>query len=205
MLIDLKYLKKKYNLKIKGIIHVGAHTGEEHKIYRQLGIKKVVWIEAIDELAEKLFDKFLKDKNNQVICATISDKNGHSIFRTTNNLASSSLLDLGTHIKHHPHIHNIDKSVVEVITLDKLIKQNSIKISDYNMLNLDIQGTELMALKGMTKNLKHIKYIYTEVNMEEVYKGCCLMKEIDEYLTDFERVETKITKYCWGDALYCRK
>ena len=184
---------------------MGAHTGEERKVYRELGIKKVIWIEAIEELAEKLFDKLKQNENTIVICAAVSDKNGHSIFHVTNNLASSSLLELLTHLKHHPKIHNIDKSIIETITLDKLIKQNSIKITDYDMLNLDIQGAELMALKGMSKNLKHIKYIYTEVNTEEVYQGCCLMEEIDEYLTGFERKDTHITKYCWGDALYLRK
>jgi len=205
MLIDLKYLKKKYNLKIKGIIHVGAHTGEEYSIYRELGIKKIVWIEAIKELAYGLAEKLEIDNNSIVIWATISDKNGYYAFHITNNLASSSLLKLGTHLKHHPHIHNSNSTIVETYKLDSIIEVSSIKINNYNMLNLDIQGTELMALKGMGKNLKHIKYIYTEVNTEEVYKGCCLMKEIDEYLTDFKRVETKITKYCWGDALYCRK
>lgn len=205
MLIDLKYLKNKYKLKIKGIIHVGAHMGEERKVYNELGIKKVVWIEAIEALAHKLFEKLKQSEDHIVIWDVISDKNGHAMFHVTNNFASSSLLDLGTHVKHHPNIYNIRKSIVKVITLDKLIKQNSIKINDYNMLNLDIQGAELMALKGMAKKLKHIKYIYTEVNTEKVYKGCCLMKEIDAYLTDFNRVETKITKYCWGDALYIRK
>ena len=205
MLIDLKYLKDKYKLKIKGIIHVGAHTGEEYSIYRKLGIKKVVWIEALMSLAILLKGKFKKDKNNKVIWTTISNKDGYADFYVTNNLASSSLFKLGTHQQHHPKIHYTDTKKVKTYTLDSLIEQYPIKITDYNMLNLDIQGAELMALQGMSKKLRHIKYIYTEVNTEKVYKKCCLMKEIDAYLTDFERVETKITKHGWGDALYIRK
>ncbi len=205
MLIDLKELCKKHNFIPRGVIHVGAHTGEERKVYNELGIKKVIWIEALIGLAYNLMEKFVNNDDYTVIHAVVSDKDTYSMFHTTNNFASSSLLELGTHLKHHPKIHNIDKGCVRVITMDQLIKKYSIKITDYDMLNLDIQGAELMALKGMSKNLKHIKYIYTEVNTEEVYKGCCLMEEIDEYLTGFERKDTDITKYCWGDALYLRK
>jgi hypothetical protein len=32
MLLDFNYLKNKYNLKINGILHIGAHFGEEFKI-----------------------------------------------------------------------------------------------------------------------------------------------------------------------------
>ena len=46
--------------------------------------------------------------------------------------------------------------------------------------------------------------IYTEVNTKYIYENCALMTEIDEYLGtfNFHRVETKMTKHGWGDALY---
>jgi hypothetical protein len=53
--------------------------------------------------------------------------------------------------------------------------------------------------------LKGIDYIYTEVNETDIYKDCALIGEIDEYLSDFERVETAMTEFKWGDALYRRK
>jgi hypothetical protein len=78
----------------------------------------------------------------------------------------------------------------------------------FNFINLDIQGAELKALKGMEEYLHQIDYIYTEVNSDYVYEGCALIGEIDEYLQKFGliRVETKwCGDYKWGDALYIRQ
>ena len=79
---------------------------------------------------------------------------------------------------------------------------------DYNFLNLDIQGAELKALKGMEEYLDKVDYIYTEVNEDYVYKGCALVSELDEFLGKygFTRVETSWAGNCkWGDAFYIKK
>ena len=80
--------------------------------------------------------------------------------------------------------------------MDTLIELNHIPIEKLNFVNLDIQGVELRALKSMEKYLQYVKYIYTEVNTEQVYKGCNLIGEIDEYLKrfGFVRVAQKIYK-----------
>ena len=57
----------------------------------------------------------------------------------------------------------------------------------------------------MSNYLDMIDYLYLEVNIEEVYKDCALLPELDEFLVDFERVETKMTPYGWGDCLMVRK
>ena len=72
---------------------------------------------------------------------------------------------------------------------------------------MDIQGAELLALNGFKEGLKNINYIYLEVNEVEIYKGCPLIGDIDEFLEDlgFERKETHITVQEWGDAFYIHK
>ena len=37
MILDLPKLKTKYDLQISGVIHVGAHYGEEYEYYKKLG------------------------------------------------------------------------------------------------------------------------------------------------------------------------
>ena len=49
MLIDFNYIKDKYNLDITGIVHVGAHYGEEIPSYLEQGIKKIVCFEPLIE------------------------------------------------------------------------------------------------------------------------------------------------------------
>ena len=66
------------------------------------------------------------------------------------------------------------------------IFQNNLSIKNYNFINIDIQGYELEALKGMPNQLKIAEYIYLEVNFEEVYLGCSQIKDIDKFLLKFD-------------------
>ena len=36
---------KKYKVPLNGVIHVGAHRGEEVSYYEGLGAKKIIWVE----------------------------------------------------------------------------------------------------------------------------------------------------------------
>ena len=85
--------------------------------------------------------------------------------------------------------------------------QDKIPKNFANFLNIDIQGAELLALKGMGNIINYFNYVYLEVNQEYVYKNCALVNEIDKYLSkyNFVRVETSWTKAQWGDALYIKK
>jgi hypothetical protein len=113
---------------------------------------------------------------------------------------SNSLLKPKKHLEYYPSIAFEETEVVLVNRLDDF------KITDCNLLVMDVQGAELLVLKGATETLKYIDYIYTEVNIQEMYEGCALMGDLDNYLKDFTRVETKLTrKRSWGDALYIKK
>ena len=50
MLLDLKKIKEKYDLNIKGVIHIGAHFGQEFKVYDELGIKNVLFFEPLPNI-----------------------------------------------------------------------------------------------------------------------------------------------------------
>lgn len=189
---------------ITGIIHIGAHECEEQLAYDNIGISqdKVIWIEAMkDKVATYKAQGF---NIYQLAVFDIDDKIVN--FNITNNGQSSSLLELGTHLQHHPHVHVVNTELVKTTRMDTFIEQNNIDIHQYNFLNLDIQGIELRALKSFGKYIDFVDYIYTEVNTEEVYKKCDLLTDIDSFLREhnFVRVMIKLTEYNWGDALYKR-
>ena len=65
----------------------------------------------------------------------------------------------------------------------------------------------MKALKSMGDLLNNFDYLYLEVNKEYVYKNCCLVGELDKYLSkfNFKRIETKwCSNFGWGDALYIK-
>jgi FkbM family methyltransferase len=138
----------------------------------------------------------------------ISDNDGKEYdFIITNNNQSSSILELDEHLIEHPGIHETKRYKKSTITVETLLKNFNIDITEFEFVNIDIQGAELLALKGMKKILRFAKYLYLEVNIKHLYENCPLIDDLDSFLFDygFERKETSITIYGWGDALYVKK
>ena len=206
MLITLNEIYQKYPLHVKGLLHIGAHECEELSAYMKKGISpdRIYWIDALQDKVNKMRNMGIPNVYN----AVIDEENDKEIvFKVTNNGQSSSILDFGSHSTHHPHVRVTNTFKEKTIRLDTFIEKNHIPIQNINMLNLDIQGVELRALRSMEKYLKHIDYIYTEVNTEFVYKDCGLLPEIDEYLKlhGFTRKCVRMAgNYGWGDAFYMR-
>lgn len=200
MLINLNDLVKKYNLNLKGILHIGAHLCEEIVKYDlYLPRNMVVWVEAN---IVKINQSKQMHPNIFIEHAVVSDTREQVDFYISNNGESSSFLKLGTHKYYYPGITYIGEFRAETVPITDIIE----KYPDipFNFVNLDIQGAELKALKGFGDYLSKIDYIYSEVNEEYVYEGCGLIGEIDDYLQQwgFVRVETSMTSHKWGDAFY---
>jgi FkbM family methyltransferase len=207
MLIPYKTLLEKYNIQPTGVIHIGAHWGEEAEDYYTNGVKKTIWIEANPECFEKLTQ--IPFENCSFFNYCLSDKDYEEVtFNVSNNEGqSSSILELEYHKIAHKEVEYINSFQVKTITLDTLIKIDEVDLSEYDFLNADIQGAELLMLKGAKETLNHIKYIYIEVNEKELYKDCALIGEIDEFLSqyNFKRVETEWAgNFGWGDAFYVK-
>lgn len=203
MLIDFRKLFPKYGIKPKGVLHVGANVGEEAPVYDELGIKDVVWIEANPDLIPKLQSNVYK-YGHCIFNYCISDTTGDDVvFHISNNGSqSSSILELGTHLIQHPEVHYVTDMTLKTARIDSL----PIGWGQLDFLNIDLQGAELKALRGMGDFLRQFKWAYLEVNQAEVYKGCPQVNDIDIFLNGFGfmRVETKWVGN-WGDALYIRK
>jgi len=190
---------------LSGVLHIGAHGCEEASAYQNLGIveKRVIWIDALQNKVDEAVSRGVPN----VFKAVISDKDGEEVtFNRTNNDASSSILELGTHATHYTWIVVTDRIIMKTITIDTFMKEKELDPTLYDLWNFDIQGAELKALKGGEAALQHAKALYLEVNTEEVYKGCAQMGEIDIYLAQFgfKRVITRLEAEGWGDALYIK-
>ena len=193
------------NISITGIFHVGAHECEELLFYNSFGVKNedIVWIDAVESKVTDATNRGIVNVYN----ALITDKDDEDVqFNISNNIQSSSILEFGTHSEEHPWVVYTDKVLKKSITVDTFFEKNDLDASKYNFWNFDIQGAELIALKGATKSLQYAKALYLEVNEKELYKGCALIDEIDDFLSkhNFKRVLTKITQHGWGDALYLK-
>jgi FkbM family methyltransferase len=201
---EVLQILKKYNININGVLHIGAHECEELTFYKKfVDSDNVIWIDGNKIKVNQSLQRGIKN----VYYAVVSDTDDSEVeFHITNNGQSSSILDFGSHSHHHPHVHFIETQKHKTTTIDTFYERNNLDMSKYDFWNFDIQGAELMAIKGANKAIQFAKVLYLEVNSEEVYKGCALIGELDDYLAKhgFKRVLTKMTQYGWGDAVYVK-
>lgn len=202
---DIIQLLRRFNIVINGAFHIGAHDCEELDFYHNLGLtnNQVVWIDAI----ESKVNEAKKRNIPNVYQAVITEQDDTVVtFHISNNIQSSSVLALGTHLQEHPGVYYTTDVQLKSITVDTFFEKNGLDASQYPFWNFDIQGAELLALKGATKSLQYAKAIYLEVNEKELYQNCGLIGEIDKYMAEYNfiRVLTDITCHGWGDALYIR-
>jgi FkbM family methyltransferase len=204
VLLDLKKLMSVYGLAPTGVLHLGAHRGEEAAIYSACGIRRVVWVEGNPELLPEL-RAAVEPYGHRVLQGLLGERSGEpTAFFVTNNGQSSSVLPLGTHLTSHPEVHVTHTLQLVTTTVDQLAADNG--FDGLDLLNVDLQGAELQALRGSTTTLQEMKYVYTEVNRDAVYEGAALIGELDAFLAErgFTRMVTRWTTAQWGDALYVR-
>jgi FkbM family methyltransferase len=199
VLIPVKVLKRFWGVNPRTVVHVGAHNAEELDDYKSAGWGSVIWIEAQPQKAADLVRRI--PANHSLIEAAVWDISGIDLnLNIMTNTESTSLLNLGTHSSEHPTVHLSHKIPIKTKTLAELLSGKPAP----ELVALDIQGVELRALKGYGSKISEVKWIYCEVNKAQLYEDCCLISEIDEYLSHFGfmRSATRWTTHNWGDALY---
>jgi FkbM family methyltransferase len=195
---DIVAILQKYNIKINGALHIGAHECEELSFYSKLGLdpQQVIWIDALEKKVQECKSKNIPN----VFHSVISDNPDKIItFNETNNGR--------THLTEHPHIYVTQTHSMKTTTVDNFMHKNNFNPQSYNFWNLDIQGAEYKALLGGLNSLLFADVLYLEINEAELYKNCMLLPELDSFLNmrGFGRILTNMTQHHWGDAMYIKK
>lgn len=208
MLIPFDTLVRKHGVQFKDVLHLGANTGQEASEYARHSAERVFWVEAIPEVFQALQRHLRGFANQTALNACVSDKLGESVlFHVSNNQAqSSSFLELGTHKQEHPTVHYTRDIEMLTTTVESLLVFHEIKLQPGAFLNADLQGAELLALRGMENIMDLFDHAYIEVNEHELYQGCALVHEIDDFLAHhgFVGKEVHMTGSGWGDKYYQR-
>jgi FkbM family methyltransferase len=206
MLLNFSQLYRKYNLDIKGIIHVGAHYGEEIDEYVNNGIKNLTFFEPISsnlEILKKNISYYVDKANIDIFPYALgNDKKEVEMYVSSNDGMSSCIFKPKLHLIQYPEVTFETKEVVRMIRLDDA----KIEFNNFNFLNIDVEGYELEVLKGSKNILNNIEYVYAEINKEQLYENTPHVREIDEFLNyyGFCRVETDWFNITWGDAFYIK-
>ena len=180
---DFEYINK-----ASGVLHLGGHRGLEAAVYNWFN-KKVIWIEAIPNLFSELKDNIQIFYNQDAICALLGDIDGKKtkFYLSNKDQSCSSIFDLSEEVKRKElwKEHNIKIEghiILKMRTLDSIFDERNINSDDYNHWVMDLQGAELLCLKGANKSIKSCRSIHIEISKKNYYEGGSKWLEIKEFL-----------------------
>ena len=169
-LIDAIKLYKKYNSKIYSFECSPDCLKECYKTIFDMDDETKKNIELIEKavcIENNLIDFYMFDVNK------------------VNNIGASSLL-INNFSNRYYHDPDLKKGMcqikinVEGIRLDSFCMER--KINNIDLIWMDLQGYELMALKSLGNYLKNVKYIYTECSINPTYINGVDFIELSEFL-----------------------
>jgi FkbM family methyltransferase len=205
MIVGFESYRDSYDFSdVRGVIHVGAHHGQEYGDYLETFGQdiKTHWFEPLHE-AYVVLEANLLNKPGTVLynCALGPEETKMKIWEDSGNGGqSSSLMRPKDHLTQWDHITFAQTSEVDVKILD------SFAIRDANVLVIDAQGYELEVLKGAKETLDTIDHVFCEINSKEMYEGCPSLFDLDCFLGEhgFVLREDWWTSDNWGDAYWSR-
>lgn len=172
-----------------GVLHIGAHLGEEASQYVNAGIRYALWVEANPRLMSSLYDnvKFHPIRSQYLNVVLSNNNNDETVLNVTSNTEYSSVLQMGPFLTQ-----NLDlkiNSQIPVLTkrFDKVYRENNadIDLSKFDLLRVSTNGTELEVLKGFGNllNVFPFRTICISNYDSSAFVNTSTIEEIDQFLT----------------------
>jgi FkbM family methyltransferase len=194
-----------------GIVHLGAHRGLEAEVYNWFG-KNVIWVEALPKLYDQLSENLYFYKNQLAFQALLTDEDDKdtNFYVSNYDSACSSIYEFTENIKSSEMWSDRNHKMIDTLNLkskklDTLFDKENIDPKQYNHWILDLQGAELLALKGAEKSLESCKSIYIEVSKKKFYTESVLWDELKEWLISKNFYPTRNPVDDEEDILFIKK
>lgn len=210
-----RYLER-YRFRPRGILHVGAHLAEEMNDYLRLRPERIVWVEGDPDVAIRL-DQIVRRVESPVqqiaIQALIAETDGAAIdfYRFTNDGGSSSVFRSTELLRARFEGVRETGEVLRLKTsrLSTVLHDHGVRPGDIDVIVLDLQGSELAALRSAPEYIAAASFIETEVSTEPIYSGAPPAGEVEAYIAaaGFDRA----TEPMWhgsvghGDIVFKRR
>ncbi len=171
----------------RGVLHLGAHLGQERDRYAHRDLP-VVWVEAHPIFHKRLLANISGYDKQQALCGVLAEVDGREVRfgrSATMNGASSSMFDFGADahaLWPDQELEMTERLPLTTVTLDSLLAQHDIDPADYDFWVLDVQGAELLALQGAAHSLRSCRALLTEASTVEVYRSGSRWPELRDHL-----------------------
>lgn len=207
---SFEYLVQQLGAPVVGIVHVGAHYGEEAPDYHARGVRGL-WVEAHPEYAKMMFANLDQYDTQEGIQALFSDTDGDEVdFWITADEFASSMLKPALHQIQNPHAYTTGSIKLRTQRFDTYMDTSDwgahLNWGEYNVLVLDVQGAELKVWNGMGDYQECFEAIISEYSTVEFYEGVPRLTDLEQAYEGFDRVYPELGQELWhGDALFIRR
>lgn len=173
-------------LATRGVIHVGANSGQEVAEYAARNLN-VLWLEPITPIFLQLESNINPYSKQRAVNCLVGDEDDKQVtLHLSNNQGlSSSIMDMVDHAVFYPHVHFTDDVECTMNRLDTIMERRQLKLRDYDALVLDVQGAELLVLRGAPKVLNSIRFLQVESANFELYANYPTVEQIEELLRPY--------------------
>jgi len=162
--------------------------------------------------ANQLVSDFEMNQNIKVNSCGISNYVGEQLLNVNKSIDTSSFLSSKkTGLNSDTQVETISQMKVPISNIDHYLQHQ--EYQHINILKIDIQGSELDALKGAEEALKSkkIDVIFSEAYFVQQYENQPLFADIVKYLTEVGYVIQDIynpiygkSKLAWCDVMFIR-
>jgi FkbM family methyltransferase len=168
---------KDLNYEPRIAIDVGANRGGwTRRLLSLFPSVKVLLIEASDKHRQRLV-RIKKEEQIDFRIAVLSERSHLEVQFFESGDTGNSLFKEASE-----HYAAAQPTSRETITLDDLVATSFLVDQTVDLLKLDVQGAELVVLKGATKVLQQASFVLLETSLVEFNRGGACYWEIDYYL-----------------------
>lgn len=164
-----------------GILHVGAHFGQEAERYDRLNLP-VIWVEGNPETHAVLVERLAPFPMQQSKLGLVGRENREAadFYIANNEGGSSSIYPFSPGSAEENKIGMAGSRQIPMVRLNTLVSEKEIRGLSHWVL--DVQGAELEALVGAGSYLAQCQTLEIEVSLREVYEGGVQFADLEKWL-----------------------
>jgi len=195
------------------VIDGGSHHGDMvEKFSRLLPDSRFICFEPNSSLADLLMSRYRNNNCVTIVQSALGETSGSTTFNINSSEATSSILDTSANLDSQlaELCHQVKQIKVPIVSIDEYCRTNG--ITSVDVLKLDLQGYDYLALKGARDTIKNVRCILVELMFSDIYKGSASFDEIFALMKEFglKLFTLGAMKYSdnsqllWCDAIFVR-